>query len=85
MGTKPAEWAVKPPELPELIKMLKNQPARISEKLANRLDEVAAKPFKIPGLNLTTIGEKISFNLYHEGVHVQAIRMLKRIIDISLL
>lgn len=83
MGTKPSDWTIQPPTLLELLKFLNEQPNRIRERLRNRLDEEVVTPFNIPGLNLKTIGELLSFNLYHEGIHVQAIRMLKKLIDIS--
>lgn len=77
--TKPSEWKVQPPTLPELIQLLEDQTSRIQEKLNNRLDEVVAKPFTMPsGLTLKTIGEFLTFSMYHEGMHVQTIKMLKR-------
>ncbi len=77
--TKPSEWKVQPPTLPELIKLLEDQTSRIKEKLDNRLDEVVSNPFAMPsGLTLKTIGEFLTFSMYHEGMHVQTIRMLKK-------
>lgn len=77
--TRPSEWKVQPPTLPELIQLLENQTSRIEEKLINRLDEVVAKPFTMPsGLVLKTIGEFLTFSMYHEGMHVQTIKILKR-------
>lgn len=81
MGSKPADWTVQPPTLPELLGLLKDQPSRIRERLINRLGEEVPHPFSIPGLSLKTIGQLLTFNLYHEGVHVQAIRMLQKIND----
>lgn len=78
MGTKPSDWTRQPPTLAELTELLKDQPNRIRERLKTRLDEEVANPFTMPGLNLKTIGEFLTFNLYHEGIHVQAIRMLKK-------
>jgi len=77
--TKPSEWKVQPPILPELIKLLEDQTSRIKESLNNRLDEVVANPFAMPsGLTLKTIGEFLTFSMYHEGMHVQTIKMLRR-------
>lgn len=77
--TKPAEWKVQPPTLPELIKLLEDQTVRIEAKLNNRLDEEVAKPFVMPsGLTLKRIGEFLTFSMYHEGMHVETIKMLKR-------
>lgn len=78
-GTKPSEWTIQPPPLPELLQLLKEQSNRIREKLNGRLDEEVAAPLTLPGLTLHTIGELLTFNLYHEGVHVQTIRMLKKL------
>lgn len=78
-GTKPSEWKVQLPTLLELIKLLEDQTSLIKEKLDNRLDEVVANPFKMPsGLTLKTIGEFLTFSMYHEGMHVQTIKMLKK-------
>ncbi|TGE32213.1 DinB family protein [Desulfosporosinus sp. Sb-LF] len=77
--SKPSEWKVQPPTLPVLIQLLEDQTNRIEEKLSNRLDEVVANPLTMPsGLTLKTIGEYLIFSMYHEGMHVQTINMLKR-------
>ena len=77
--SKPSEWKVQPPTLPELIKLLEDQTGRIEEKLSNRLDEVVEKPYAMPsGLTLKTTGEFLTFSMYHEGMHIQSIKMLKR-------
>ena len=77
--TKPSDWKEQPPSLPELITMLEDQTSRIKEKLCARLNEVVAKPLNMPsGLTLKTIGEFLTFSMYHEGMHVQTIKMLKR-------
>ncbi len=77
--TKPSDWKVEPPSLQELIKMLEDQTFRIKRKLCDRLNEVVAKPLNMPsGLTLKTIGEFLTFSMYHEGMHVQTIKMLKR-------
>ena len=79
LGSKPSAWKVQPPTLPELIQLLENQTSRIEEKLNNRLDEVVEKPLAMPsGLTLKTIGEFLTFSMYHEGQHFQTIKMLKR-------
>lgn len=79
MGTKPSDWTVQPPTLAELIQLLTEQPKRIKESLKDRLDEDVPTPFTIPGLTLGKIGHLLSFNMYHEGLHVQAIKMLKKL------
>lgn len=79
MGTKPSDWTTQPPTLAELVQLLTDQPNRIRARLTDRLDEVVPNPFTIPGLTLNTIGQLLSFNMYHEGIHVQTIRMLKKL------
>ena len=77
--SKPSEWKVQPPTLPALIQLLEDQTSRIEDKLNSRLDEVVSKPLIMPsGLILKTIAEYLTFSMYHEGMHVQTIRMLKR-------
>jgi len=75
--TKPSEWKVQPPTLSVLIRLLEDQTTRIKEKVDNRLEETVANPFIMPsGLTLKTIGEFLTFSMYHEGMHVQTIKML---------
>ncbi|MBS4022329.1 MAG: DinB family protein [Dethiobacter sp.] len=83
MGTKPSEWASKPPALSELIQLLQEQPVRIQERLKNRLNDTVALPFVIPGLKLQTFAELLTFTFYHEGTHIQAIKMLKKINELQ--
>lgn len=79
LGSKPSEWKVQLPTLPELIKLLEDQTRRLKEKLDDRLAEVVGNPFNMPtGLTLKTIGEFLAFSMYHEGQHVQTIKMLKK-------
>ena len=76
-GTKPSDWKIKPPTLQELDKILREQPNRIRERLYGRLDEVIANPFsRIPGITLKTFDELLTFSLFHEGQHIQAVKML---------
>ena len=77
--SKPSEWKVQPPTMLELTKLLEDQTNRIQATLENRLAENVAKPYNMPsGLTLKTIGEFLTFGMYHEGMHVQTIKMLKR-------
>ncbi|MDP4160037.1 MAG: DinB family protein [Bacillota bacterium] len=77
--TKPADWKVQPPSLTDLIGLLENQTNRIKDKLNDRLYEAVSNPLTMPsGLTLKTIGEFLTFSMYHEGMHVQTIKMLKR-------
>ncbi|MCC2686475.1 MAG: DinB family protein [Paenibacillaceae bacterium] len=75
-GTKPADWTVEPPTLAELIAQLKEQPARIRETFAGKLDNKVDKPFQ----ELETIGNIALMTIYHEGTHVGYIMAIKRAI-----
>lgn len=72
-GTKPVDWTTEPPSLETLIDGLKEQPARIQQAFSDRLETPLVKPF----LGQETIGEIISFSLFHEGVHIGVIKGLQ--------
>ncbi|SFK32852.1 DinB superfamily protein [Halobacillus dabanensis] len=72
-GTKPADWQGDVPSLSELKKELEEQPLRLKEALSGQLDDEAAEAF----LSLPTVGEILTFTLYHEGVHTGMIKALK--------
>jgi hypothetical protein len=75
-NTKPATWTDQPPTLLEVVNLLEEQPNRIREQLENRLDEIIANPFSIPGLTLKTFDELLAFTLFHQGGHLQALKSL---------
>lgn len=80
-GTKPADWTGDIPDLSELRTNLKEQPGRLQEQFAGRMDEKVDKPFQPGGgLELSTIGELVNFTVYHEGLHTGFIKGLKRAI-----
>jgi uncharacterized damage-inducible protein DinB len=85
-GTKPADWQEEQlPTLDELLKLLAEQPVRIKKELQHRLDEQVKAPFTTGnGLALSTIEEFLSYTLFHEGIHFNAINTLKRFADKSL-
>jgi hypothetical protein len=80
-GTKPSEWStLTPPSINHLVELLTDQMKRIEFKLANRLGETLSEPYTTStGLTLTSIGEFLSFSLYHEGMHFDTIKGIKRI------
>ncbi|MDA8443198.1 MAG: DinB family protein [Peptococcaceae bacterium] len=78
-GSKPEAWA-QAPDLGEIVNLLEAQPNRIREKLQGRLQDAVTNPPPIPGITFSTVEDMLTFNLYHEGIHVQAIRMLRRLI-----
>ncbi|MDN4493574.1 DinB family protein [Ureibacillus aquaedulcis] len=73
-GTKPADWPAEVPTLHELKQLLEEQPARLQKALAGQLEEQAEKAFK----TLSTVGEILNFTTYHEGMHLGAIKGLKK-------
>ncbi|MRN51683.1 DinB family protein [Paenibacillus monticola] len=78
-GTKPADWNEETPTLEVLLEMLAQQPKRIQESFYNRLEEPVNNPLTTSsGLTLSTIGEFLSYTLYHEGMHFNTIKLLKR-------
>lgn len=78
-GTKPADWKEEPPTLEVLQEMLAEQPKRIRKALLGRLDEPVTPPYTTgSGVQLSTIGEFLTFTLYHEGMHFDTIKLLKR-------
>ncbi|MGO4890650.1 DinB family protein [Anaerobacillus sp. MEB173] len=78
-GTSPSDWSEELPKLDVLLQMLEDQPKRIQETFQNRLSEQVKEPFTTrSGVTLSTIGEFVNFTMYHEGMHVSAIKLLKR-------
>ncbi|WFB59865.1 DinB family protein [Paenibacillus sp. BR1-192] len=79
-GTKPADWTSKPPALSELAELLQEQTARIRETFSNRLDQASAHPLTIGPVTFQTVGEFLTFSLYHEGMHTQTIKVYRKLI-----
>ncbi|WP_404455104.1 DinB family protein [Virgibacillus necropolis] len=73
-GTTPTDWKDEVPSLDEIRQLLEEQPEKLKASLVGQLDEEAAKPFK----SLSTVGEILNFTLYHEGMHLGAIKGLKK-------
>jgi hypothetical protein len=66
-GTAPQDWKTAPPNIEEITKLLQT-----------RIYEQVNHPFTTKsGLTLETVDQFLSFNLYHEGVHVSTIKALK--------
>ncbi|MDO7486948.1 DinB family protein [Peribacillus frigoritolerans] len=81
-GTKPSDWAEEVPPIHELILLLENQVRRIEQALRFRMKEDVEQPYTTStGLTLSTVEEFLSFCLYHEGMHFDAIKSIKRIIQ----
>ncbi|WP_431030239.1 DinB family protein [Lysinibacillus sp. LZ02] len=80
-GTRPTEWVNQElPTIHELIQLLIDQLDRIEQNLEGRLDDMILPYTTSTGLTLSTVKELISFCLYHEGMHFDAIKSIKRMI-----
>lgn len=73
-GTKPEDWTEPAPELPVLLELLQEQPARIRKRLAGK----TGLPLKVPFKDFTTLGEVLLFSLSHEGLHQGYMMALRR-------
>ncbi|WML48514.1 DinB family protein [Neobacillus sp. PS3-34] len=85
-GTSPldATASYRVPTLLELETLLKEQQARIHDTLAHRLHEKVIPPYTTSaGMTLETPEQFLSFNLYHEGMHLTVIRMYKNLLSRS--
>lgn len=82
-GTSPLNWPdnVTPPTLPELEALLRGQSQRIQDALRDRMHEVVVPPYTTSaGFVLRSAEQLLSFNFYHEGLHVSIIRMYKKLL-----
>lgn len=80
-GTKPSDWGEEVPPIHELIVLLENQVCRMEKKLKSRTKETVKQSFTTStGLTLLTVEEFLSYSLYHEGMHFDAIKTIKRMI-----
>ncbi|MET3195058.1 DinB family protein [Bacillus sp. OAE603] len=82
-GTSPLnthEYRV--PTLSELEELLKAQQIRIQETLSDRVDEKIIPPYTTSaGMKLETPKEFLTFNLYHEGMHLTIIKLYKKLLS----
>ncbi|QOY34261.1 DinB family protein [Anaerobacillus isosaccharinicus] len=83
-GTAPEDWKTAPPTMEEIKTLLEKQIDRVYEALQDRLHEQVNHPFTTKsGLTLETVEQFLSFNLYHEGVHVSTIKALKALSELE--
>ncbi|TFE25592.1 DinB family protein [Cohnella luojiensis] len=81
-GSSPltADVSTPAPTLPELERLLIEQLDRVQESLGTRLNVDVVPPYTTSaGMKLATIGEFLSFNLYHEGMHIGTIKSYKKL------
>lgn len=80
-GTSPADWE-HPPSFSEIAKVFAEQKARIKHFLPGRLEEKLVTPFtNRGGITFFGVGEIFLFSLYHEAVHMETIKYIKRAIS----
>jgi uncharacterized damage-inducible protein DinB len=75
-GTSPADWQTAPPSLETLKQQLAEQPQRIKDALASRLEDKLVQPFK----GIETVSGIIGFTLYHEGVHTGYMMAMRKLL-----
>ncbi|XEC94920.1 DinB family protein [Paenibacillus tarimensis] len=82
-GTSPLNIpeSVAVPSLQELEILLKDQVERVRAVLEHRLTERVSSPYTIPaGLTLETPEQFLSFNLFHEGMHLSVIKLYRTLL-----
>ena len=79
-GTKPADWQGEVPSLNELHKKLEKQVEQLEFSFEKRLNDTLNTTCDFGMVQLTTIGELLDFIMFHEGLHIGAIKGLKRAI-----
>jgi uncharacterized damage-inducible protein DinB len=73
--TTPADIVV--PTLAELKMLLGRQIERIQSELGNRLHDNVTPYTTSAGMRLESLEQFLSFNLYHEGMHLSVIKIYK--------
>lgn len=70
------------PTLSELETLLRDQHRRIREALEHRMQEEITPPYTTSaGFTLATTEQFLTFNLYHEGMHVSVIKLYKKLLN----
>jgi DinB superfamily len=82
-GTSPLNaHTFRVPTLSELEDLLKAQQVRIQETLADRLEVKIIPPYTTSaGMKLETPKQFLTFNLYHEGMHLSVIKLYKSLLS----
>ncbi len=79
--TSPADWSVEPPSLDEISVLLSEQTDRLKKTFTGRFDEKATKLFKAGPLEISTLGELLLFNVYHESEHIGIMKGIKKSLE----
>lgn len=75
-GTSPANFSTETPTFHELKELLKIQPSKIKDSYGNRLEE----EFPQIEMGMFTIEHVLIRTIFHEGMHLQAILDIKKVI-----
>ncbi|MBB2479365.1 DinB family protein [Bacillus sp. APMAM] len=82
-GSKPEEGNSNVPSIMDIKEMLSKQVERIEKNFKHRLKEISpiGGYTTSKGLPLSSVEEFLSFCLYHEGMHFEKIKLLKKMIN----
>lgn len=80
-GTKPGDWTSAPPSKEELLGLLTEQLARLSELTPDMLEEKLGSPLVMGPFQFHTAGEVFNFALMHEAIHLGMISSLLKVIE----
>ncbi len=81
-GTNPSQWEEEPPTLTQLQEELTAQTERIKEFIPAHFDMKLAKPFtNKAGISFDYVGSTFLFSFYHEGMHVETIKQIKKAVQ----
>ena len=79
-GTKPAKWRETPSTLEEIAQVLVEQSHRIKQTFP--IEQSLPKPFTNKmGVTFNTSTEALLFSFYHEGIHMETIRRLYKLVS----
>lgn len=78
-GSNPKDWDDAVPSLADLIALMEQQVQRIESELSHRTKEVFKQPYVTSsGFQLDSLEELMSFDLYHEGMHLGIMKSIKQ-------
>lgn len=75
-GSAPANFTSVTPSLEELMILLKEQPSKIKEDYGDRLEE----EFPPTEMGMHTIEQVLTRTIFHEGMHLQTILDIKKLL-----
>ncbi len=75
-GTSPSDFNADTPSFEELKGLLKQQPIKLKQEYGDQLEE----PFPPIDMGMYTIEQVLIRTIFHEGMHLQAIIDLRKII-----